>query len=47
MSLENIKKVFSEADCVFTETEVLLDKLINYEFELFKFYRDVNEKVKY
>ena len=30
---------------VFIETEVLRDKSINYEFELFKLYRNVNEKV--
>ena len=31
---------------VFIDTEILWDKSTNYEFELFKFYRNVNQKVK-
>ena len=31
---------------VFIETEVLWDEPINYEFELFRFYRNVNQKVE-
>ena len=32
---------------VFIETEVLWEEPINYQFELFKFYQNVNEKVKH
>ena len=31
---------------VFIDTEVLWDKSTNYKFELFRFYRNVNQKVK-
>jgi hypothetical protein len=32
---------------VFLETEILSDESINYEFELFKFYRNINKKVEF
>ena len=36
-----------EDPLVFIETEVLWEEPINYQFELFKFYQNVNEKVKH
>ena len=35
-----------EDPLVFIETEVLWDESTNYEFELFRFYRNVNQKVE-
>ena len=35
-----------EDPLVFIDTEVLWDESINYEFELFRFYRNVNQKVE-
>jgi hypothetical protein len=35
-----------EDPLVFIDIEVLLDESTNYQFELFKFYRNVNQKVK-
>ena len=32
---------------VFIKTEVLWDKSTNYEFELYRFYRNINQKVEY
>ena len=36
-----------EDPLVFIETEVLWEEPINYQFELFKFYQNVNEKLKH
>jgi len=36
-----------EDPLVFIDTEVLWDESTNYQFELFKFYRYVNQKIQY